>query len=163
MDNQKLVEYIQINHWFMTLSEMASELNIPHSTLKYECDKLGVTPITGGERAQEFIKAHSHLTLEEVAERLNVHPSTLYPHMRSTGITLETKFQRERRLAELKPKNKPAKTNIWSEDEVDYITSLSGYGNPNKQKIKRVPGVYNQTGSKFTDELRGIKTTDRIK
>ena len=162
----KLIEYIKINHWYMTLSEMATELNLAHSTIMYECDLLGIKPITVRERVIEFIKDNQDLTIEDIADRLGMSVSSMYPYLKDLGIKLKTRGQVEPQNAALQEKirteTKQAPIVHLSDEAMDYLNGLTGYRLPEKQPIKRVREPFTQTGSQFTDELRGIETTKRV-
>lgn len=166
MNKEEINQYLLINHWYMTITEMSVELNIPYSSISNKCKELEISAITIRERMEEFIKAHQDWTVEDTAEYFHVQPCNIYPYMKGLGISLKTRGQNERKEKELKKekdKHDISPINKWSKEHLDYINALTGYKKPGDKKIKRISEPYTQSGSQFTDELRGIKTTERIK
>lgn len=52
MTKSQLTQYIEINHHFMTLQEMADETKAPYPTIYSICQRKGFKPMTLAERAE---------------------------------------------------------------------------------------------------------------
>lgn len=163
---EQVKEFVRINHHLMTVKEMAEEVGRTSNTIGLICKDLGVVAISELDRKKEAIIANQHLTCEEIAQLINsdhwyirklANEMNIFIHTEESK-RLEEKAKQEQIIA-ITPIEK------WPEEHLQYVNELTGYTPPHKRKvpIKRVNEPYTQTGTQFTDELRGIKTTDRIK
>lgn len=176
MIKEKMQEFILINHYFMTYSEMAEELNTTPANVGRWCKELGVQPITKRERATEFIIKHQYLTAEQIAEKMNMSLESVTTYIKELELPILTNKQKsiaDRSANSLIRKTVTKPRSVTKEEFIkladlpqeykDYIRETTGINiTGNNEPIKRVAGVYNQTGSPLTDELRGIITTKRV-
>lgn len=162
---EQVKEFVRINHHLMTIKEMAEEAGRTVNTIGKICKDLGVVAISETDRKKDTIRANQDLTAEQIAALINTLPHYVKTLSEQMGIFIHT--EESKRLEEKKKLEQQAAEPpilLWSTEALEYINEVTGYTPPQKKKeIKRAPGVYNQTGSQFTDELRGIKTTERIK
>lgn len=75
--NNNQQQWIDINHHFYTIPEMADDLNINQNEIRKYCARMGHHPITKGERAISFIKKNPALTADEIACELNMSESNI--------------------------------------------------------------------------------------
>lgn len=136
INNERIVEFIKINHYLMTLAEMAQELRITPSAMGRICTELNIVPVTIGERSKEFILKNQHLTQEELALKLCVTKESIVPYIKELGIKILTNFQKSTKIKEEAQAALPP----------------------------RIPpkAVYTQSGSDLSDSLKGIITTTRV-
>lgn len=85
---EKLINFIEINHHFMTVSEMAEETGCNSPLVKRICDDHGWKPMTISERMKEFILANQHLSLDDQAEKANLSVTGLKHHYEINNIPL---------------------------------------------------------------------------
>lgn len=154
-------EFVDINHHFMTIVEMADDLKIDHSNIRYYCNIMGYTPITKLQQQEAIIKRYRETkTAHQIAEILNISPQGLYEILKKLNLTILTRGEQLKRNNVQENKQSfllEAKKKAFIQEFFDE------YGINNTGNIKRVKDVYNQTGSVFLDELRGITTTVRNK
>lgn len=142
MERERLINFIEINHYYMTLSEMSQETkeNIP--LIKRICETNGWHPITIPERMKLFIEANKHLSLEEQAEKAQLSVNGLKHHYELNNIPIPDKKKKQDKDVEDYEKIKAIKRS--------------------KQIINRSEFTYyNQSGTDTLDKLNGIKTTGR--
>lgn len=99
MEKDKLINFIEINHHFMTVSEMAEETKHNSPLIKRICDDNGWQPMTIQQRMKEFIEANRHLSLEDQAEKANLTTSGLKHHYEVLGIPLPYRERKNKKLA----------------------------------------------------------------
>lgn len=75
--NNQQQQWIDINHHFYTIPEMAAEMNIEQNEIRNYCARNNLQPITKGERAIAFIRRNPHLTIDEIALDLNMSESNI--------------------------------------------------------------------------------------
>lgn len=86
MNRDDLIEYLNINAPFMTLTEMAEEKRMELPTLRAICIKNNIKPITRGERCQEYIKSHMHQTVAEIMVALEIKEPALKLIFKDMGL-----------------------------------------------------------------------------
>lgn len=144
MEQERLINFIEINHHFMTLSEISEETGSNIPLIKRICDKNGWHPITIPERMRLFIESNKHLSLEDQAEKAGLSVGGLKHHYELNNIPLpEKKKKRDCLVIEEECKNKQVKLK-------------------NRKVVNRSEFTYyNQSGTDMLDELNGIRTTNR--
>lgn len=144
MEKEKLVNFIEINHYFMTQSEMAEETGCNPPLIKRICESNGWHPITIAERMKDFIKANKHLSLDEQAEKAGITVTGLKHHYDINNIPLP-------------PNKKENKNSEYQAAIKEYVGANFKNNNINRKAFT----YYTQSGSDYLDSLNGIKTTDR--
>lgn len=126
---------------------------------------MGIIAISEADRRKDYIKAYAHLTANEIGEKLGSSAYYVKEVAKQIGINLKT--EEDKRLEEkkiaLENISDEAPISLWPGEAIEYVNEVTGYKPPGQEPIKRVSEPYTQTGSKILDELRGIKTTERIK
>lgn len=147
MTKDQLKSYIEINHHFMTIQEMADEAKEDYHVIVYICRKNNFKPITVGERIREVIKSRTDLTIEQQAEKLGMPIQNLLEHYYKSRTPL--------------PKEKKKIKTKLSKGAQQYMNDIIKSCQPRKEVNRKAFTVYNQSGSNLLDEFRDIKTTDR--
>jgi PP-loop superfamily ATP-utilizing enzyme len=88
---EQIIEFIQINHHFTTIKEMAEELAVKDYQVVAICKKLNITPIRPSDRLKEYIADHKDKTAEEVAELFDVTITNVRLIERQLGLKLADK------------------------------------------------------------------------
>lgn len=81
-------EYIQRSHPFLTISQMAEELELGVSTVYDICRRLDLSPITPGRQQKDFILTHKHWSRERLAKVMGVGDRVIIDHCKEMGITI---------------------------------------------------------------------------
>lgn len=137
-------KFVLAHYEYLTVSDMADELNESVNAIDFCCRKLGIKPIKRGQQIINFINDHRHKPVEWLAERLNVAPSQVVRYLTANNITLI---------------NKPIPSKIdWTKYKL--MDEIKGY--LRTTPVKGFKDKYSQTGTPLTDELRGVITTKRV-
>ncbi len=149
--------FIEVNHHLMTIKEMAEETGYTHAQVWKMCKDLNLKPISDSDRKKEFIQSHAHLSAKEIAYLLKCHVTYVHDLAVQMGVELKSiwgaaNIESDRFI-----------DNINEQDKED-LYRITGHEMFKKNKIpkrKHHSAIYNQTGSKLLDEVRGITTTER--
>ena len=111
---EELQAYVAKSYKIFTVTEMAEESGHPGATIKLMCDKMGVLPITQGERVHKFILNNMHLSLNDQADALEMTYEALKAYYKKFGIDVKkagkgvrvSEFEKKKREAFLKSHTK---------------------------------------------------------
>jgi hypothetical protein len=138
------IDYILKNWKNKTVDMMATELGMQPNTLRAQCVKMGIEPISSKDLRVAFVLDNSHrMTVSQMAEKMDVTAHTVNSIMTEYGIEA------------IKEKAHVGRSEYMNPDLVEHIRNMQ-----QKELIKdRPPAVYTQTGSPFglSDELKGLK------
>lgn len=151
MEKEQLTSFIEINHYFMTISEIAEETGANFPAIKRICDERGWHPITIAERMDAFIKENKHLSIEEQADKLGMSVTGLKHHYKALDIPIPERKRKNARPDDEEPVIEEKVVN----EKVDK--------KPKEKRIidRKAFTSYNQSGTDMLDSLNGIKTTCR--
>jgi hypothetical protein len=148
INKEAVLEFAKINRYFMGVSDMAKELDIPHPSFVAICDEAGLA-VRQADWCKEYIVANPGKLLDEYAALLNVKPDSIKKYLRELDLPIVT----GRTLG-------PQKDFTMSDEEIaegcDRLARKIGYAVPMRRE--RIKDKYNQSSSPFgfADELRGL-------
>ena len=96
--NNSQQQWININHNFYTIPEMADELKVEQIEIRKYCIRNNLQPITKGERAVAFIKKNPELTRDELAIELNMSASSIAELCKKHNLEYATKKRGRKRM-----------------------------------------------------------------
>lgn len=150
VDKERLTNFIEINHYFMTVTEMAEETGANFPLVKRICDSNGWKPITIAERMATFIESNKNLSLEDQADKLEISVTGLKHHYEKLGIPLPERKRKNARIDD---------SPVIQQEEVKQKSDKK----PKEKTVidRRSFTYYTQSGTDMLDRINGIQTTIR--
>ena len=146
----RIDSFILANHEYLTLRDMADELDYTIQAVAQRAIKLKVVPIKRRQQIYNYIRDNPHYTKEKLSEKLGINLVELAKYIKASGVTLHKEKSKE-----------PVSPYSFAFREFlieNKYTLVTGENRPPNKGFK---DKYNQSGSPLLDEVWNIETTKR--